>query len=123
MAGRRVLNQVGPEGGRDKLLEVTALPASLVSECILDFVEKVLVWRLHCAICVHPGEGDNRPRAVHDGHRVKRGWAWKTLSKRSPVAALTVCLNRVSHQGEGRKPLVIGFMGRVPARFAMSPTQ
>jgi hypothetical protein len=49
--------------------------------------------------------------------------AWETLSKSSPVAALVVCLKRVSHNGEWRKPLVSGFMGRVPARFAMSPTQ
>ena len=65
-ARRGVLNQVGPEGGWYKLGQVTALPTSLVSECILDFVKQILVGGLHCAICVHPGEGDDSSRAVHN---------------------------------------------------------
>jgi hypothetical protein len=110
--------------GLDKLVEGTAFSTSLIVECVLDFVKKVLMGGLYRAICVHPGEEVTivLGRCVI-AMGLRGAGAWRTLSTRSHAAALTVCLNSLSHQGEGRKPLVSGLMRRVPAWFAMSPTQ
>ena len=121
-------NQMGPERGRDKLGEVTAFSTSLVAECVLDFVKMVLMG----GGSIVPSAFIQRKATIVPGRcvrvmRLKGAGAWEglgdSLSKRSPVAALTACLSSVSHQGEGRKLLVSGLMGRVPTRFAMSPTQ
>jgi hypothetical protein len=40
--GRWVLKQMGPEGGRDTLGEVTAFSSSLVAKGVFDFVKNIL---------------------------------------------------------------------------------